>query len=73
MEYRMNSCKWCSGQYIAEDIPIKSNADLSRTFCIIAQGSDKKEFVLSANRISYGIEIDFCPFCGRKLKDKGWD
>jgi hypothetical protein len=67
------SCKFCNGKWINEEISIRSNADLCKTFCLIAQGDAKKEFIFSVNSTAYGVEIDFCPFCGRRLKQKGWD
>lgn len=66
-------CRFCCGKFVPDDIPIKSNADLRKTFCILAQGSEKKEVVLSVNGTAYGIEVYFCPFCGRKLPSFGWE
>ena len=68
----MNHCELCSGKTIPDDIPIKSNANLSKTMCVIAQGSDKKEIVFIVNGTAYGIEINNCPFCGRVLPELGW-
>ena len=65
-------CRFCDGKYLPDEIPIKGNIDTRRSVCIIAQGSDKKEIVLNANGKCYGIEINNCPFCGRKLPAKGW-
>lgn len=59
-------CPFCKDRTL-EELPIKSNADLSRTLAMIAQGDQKKEIVLSVKGTAYGIEIDFCPKCGRKL------
>lgn len=67
------SCKFCNGKWINEEIQIRSNADLRKTFCLIAQGAAKKEFIFSVGSTAYGVEIDFCPFCGRRLKQKGCD
>lgn len=59
-------CPFCKDRTL-EELPIKSNADLSRTIAMIAQGDQKKEIVLSVKGTAYGVEIDFCPKCGRKL------
>lgn len=67
------TCKYCVGDIIPEDIPIQGNVDTRRSICIIAQGVDKKQIVLNANGKCYGINIDYCPFCGRKLKARGWN
>lgn len=67
------TCKYCVGDRIPEDIPIQGNVDTRRSICIIAQGIDKKQIVLNANGKAYGIDIDYCPFCGRKLKARGWN
>lgn len=66
-------CGFCNGNRLPDDIPIKGNIDTRRSVCIIAQGSEKKEIILNANGKCYGIEINHCPFCGRKLKARGWD
>lgn len=68
-----NCCRFCSGKWIDDEIKIKSNADTSKAFCLIAQGDVKKEFVFSVACVVYGVEINFCPFCGRRFKQKGWD
>ena len=62
-------CKYCENilPKLPAELPIKSNADLSRTLAIISQGDRKKEIVLSVKGTAYGIEIDYCPICGRKL------
>ena len=67
------TCKYCVGDRIPEDIPIQGNVDTRRSICIIAQGVDKKQIVRNANGQAYGIDIDYCPFCGRKLKARGWN
>ncbi|MBQ9700355.1 MAG: hypothetical protein IJV71_07010 [Lachnospiraceae bacterium] len=69
----VNNCSVCSGKFVPDYIPINSNADLKKTFCILAQGASKKEIILSVNGVAYGIEVDFCPFCGRKLPRYGWE
>lgn len=66
------SCRFCDGKYLPDEIPILGNIDTRRSVCIIAQGADKKQIVLNANGKCYGIDIDYCPFCGRKLPVKGW-
>ncbi|MBQ7818400.1 MAG: hypothetical protein IJ341_01755 [Bacteroidales bacterium] len=59
-------CPYCRNN-TTEDIPIKSNADVSRTVALIAQGDNKKEIVFSHKGTAFGIEINFCPICGREL------
>lgn len=59
-------CPYCE-DWTTQELHIKSNADLSRTLALIAQGDKKKEIVFHNNGVSYGIEIDYCPKCGRKL------
>ena len=65
--------RFCDGKGLPDDIPIQGNIDTRRSICIIAQGIDKKQIVLNANGKAYGIDIDYCPFCGRKLKARGWN
>ena len=62
-------CEYCSNSApkINEFLPIKSNADISRVFALIAQGDKKQEIVIHNRGIAYGIEINYCPICGRKL------
>jgi hypothetical protein len=67
MPENVKECVFCSDRTL-DDLPIKSNADLSRTLALIAQGDEKKEIVFHVNGVAYGIEIDFCPICGRCLK-----
>lgn len=68
MEPVKHSCKYCDDYHtIADDIPIRSNCNLSRCMCLIVQGARQKELVMSINGEAYGIEIDYCPKCGRKL------
>ena len=62
-------CPYCE-DWTTKELPIKSNADLSRTTALIAQGDKKKEIVFHNKGVAYGIEINFCPICGRKLAEK---
>lgn len=59
-------CPYCKERTL-EELPIKTNADTSRTIVMIAQGDNKKEIVFSHKGASFGVEINFCPICGRKL------
>ena len=58
-------CTFC--KVLPDDLNIKSNADISRVIGVIANGSNGKELVFMVNGTAYGIEIDYCPMCGRKL------
>lgn len=58
-------CDFC--KRLPEELPIKSNADTGRVLAIIAQGDNKKELIFSDHTIAYGIEINYCPICGREL------
>ncbi len=66
-------CQFCCGKSVPDYVPINSNADLRKTFCILAQGANKKEIIMSINNVAYGVEVEFCPFCGRKLSSFGWE
>lgn len=61
-----NECPYCKDHSL-EDIPIRSNADTSKTLVIIAQGDNKKEIVFSHKGVAFGVEINFCPICGKNL------
>jgi hypothetical protein len=62
-------CLFCKNRTLTE-LPLKTNADTSRTLALIAQGDNKREIVFSIKGVAYGIEIDFCPICGRNLSSK---
>lgn len=63
------SCKFCS-QNTNENLPINTNNSLRKTFAFITCG-ENKELVLSIDESgfieTYGIPVEFCPKCGRKL------
>lgn len=65
----VTECPYCE-DWTTTELPIKSNADLSQTLALIARGDKKKEIVFHNNGVSYGIEIDFCPKCGRRLVEE---
>lgn len=64
-EVSQEECTFCKG--FPDELSIKSNADTSRVIGIIANGLNGKELVLVVKGTAYGIEIDYCPMCGRKL------
>lgn len=61
-----SECPYCKERTL-EELPIKTNADTSRTIVMIAQGDNKKEIVFHHKGTAFGVEINFCPICGRKL------
>ena len=60
------TCEYCKDRTLTE-LPMKTNCDTSRIGCLIAQGDKKKEIVFWTREGTYGIEINYCPICGRKL------
>lgn len=63
------TCEYCKDRTLAE-LPMKTNCDTSRTWALIAQGDRRKEIVFVDKGCTYGIEINYCPICGRKLEEK---
>lgn len=64
----MEECKYCK-DYTLNSLPMRSNADLRMVGSLIADdGEGGKEIVIHIDGIAYGILIDFCPMCGRKLR-----
>ena len=49
------------------ELPLKTNCDTIRTWALIAQGDRKKEIVFHCREGVYGVEINYCPICGRSL------
>lgn len=66
-EVTPEQCSFCNYKLIPKKLNVKSNADTSKILSLIAQGDKRKELVFVVNDIAYGIEIDYCPMCGRKL------
>lgn len=68
-------CEYCKKQFLMENIPINTNNDMSCTFGILAPGTKQVEIVLHINYRepkfigTYGIPINYCPFCGEDLKN----
>lgn len=77
-------CEFCE-KTINNELPINTNMNLSKTFACIASGTTQKEIVIHINDIAnqyvndienhkfkgtYGIPINFCPMCGRKLTEE---
>lgn len=60
-------CPYCKERTLTE-LPLKTNCDTSRVGVLIAQGDRKKEIVFWSPIGTYGIEINFCPICGAKMK-----
>lgn len=64
-EVTQNVCSFCKSA--PDKLNIKSNVSTSNIRSFIIQGGERKEMVFVVNDIAYGIEIDYCPMCGRKL------
>lgn len=65
----MEKCKYCKDRSLNE-LPMRSNADMSKVGALIAfDGEGGKEIVFHVNGTAYGIQIDFCPKCGKKLRE----
>lgn len=61
-------CRFCKDwPEIAENLQMQTNEDITRSFAMIANGFRQKELILSIKGTTYGVEIDFCPKCGRNL------
>ena len=60
-------CPYCKDRTVTE-LPLKTNCDMSRVGVLIAQGDKKKEIVFWTHDGTYGIEINYCPICGAKMK-----
>ena len=60
------TCEYCKDRTLVE-LPMKTNCDTSRIWALIAQGDKQKEIVFVNKDCTYGIEINYCPICGRKL------
>lgn len=63
----INMCEYCK-ERTTQELPIKTNVT---NFCgafLIAQGDKKKEIVFWERKLgTFGVEINYCPICGRKL------
>lgn len=67
----MEECRYCK-DYSLNGLPMRSNADMSRVGSLITDdGEGGKEIVVHINGVCYGILIDFCPKCGKKLRGDG--
>ena len=60
-------CEYCKPR-TTQDLPINSNADISRVFALIADMGNGPEICVSNKGIMYGIPITYCPKCGDKLR-----
>ena len=60
-------CKYCADRTV-EIIPFRTNVEYPMFVPMIAFKEDgNKELVISANGEAYGLQINYCPMCGRKL------
>lgn len=63
-------CIYCK-DYTIEGLPIISNCDplFERFNALIADmGNGGKEIVVLTNGKAFGLPINYCPICGRKLR-----
>lgn len=63
-------CKYCK-DYSVESTPVRSNCNpVSELFTslIADAGNGGKELVVSHKGKAFGIPLNFCPFCGEKIK-----
>lgn len=64
-------CIYCK-DYTTQDLPVISNCDplYERFFALIADmGNGGKEIVILTNGKAFGLPINYCPICGRKLEE----
>ena len=69
IEKRENQCEYCK-DYTLESLPIISNCGpLFERFDaqISDMGNGGKEIVITTKGNAFGIPINYCPICGRKL------
>lgn len=69
MENKQKPCIYCEDYKVSKGIDLKSNCDISRSGAIIVNGDKGKELVFYNEKGTYGILINYCPMCGRKVRD----
>ena len=67
MQNELKPCIYCK-DYPPTRLPLKTNCDTSTAGALIAHGDVKREIVFYSQIGTYGIEINFCPICGRNLE-----
>ena len=70
MRDKEKQCEYCK-DYTLEGLPIVSNCDpLFERFnaMIVDMGNGSKEIVIITKGNAFGLPINYCPICGRKLK-----
>ena len=70
IEDKEKQCKYCKDLTLIE-LPVRSNCDLlmERFQTLIANdGEGGKEIVISHEGKAFGIQINYCRMCGRKLR-----
>lgn len=70
MRDKEKQCEYCK-DYTLEGLPIVSNCDplFERFSAMIADmGNGGKEIVIITKGNAFGLPINYCPICGRKLK-----
>lgn len=64
----MDECIYCKERTLTE-LPLKTNITDLCGSALIAQGDKKKEIVFWERHLgTIGIEINYCPICGRNLR-----
>ena len=67
MNTNMEECIYCKERTV-QALPMKTNVTEACADFLIAQGDKKKEIVFWERHLgTFGVEINFCPMCGRKL------
>ena len=70
MKDKEKQCQYCKDLTLTE-LPVRSNCDLlvERFQTLIANdGEGGKEIVVSHKGKAFGIQINYCPICGEKLR-----
>jgi hypothetical protein len=70
MRDKEKQCEYCK-DYTLEGLPIVSNCDplFERFSAMIADmGNGGKEIVIITKGNAFGLPINYCPICGRKLR-----
>ena len=70
MKDREKQCEYCKDLTLT-GLPVRSNCDLLMEMfqtLIANDGEGGKEIVISHKGKAFGIQINYCPICGRKLR-----
>ena len=64
----MEKCLYCASAVERKDFDINSNADISRVVSLLSDMGNGPEIIFSIKGTAYGVNVEFCPKCGRRLK-----